>query len=396
MRDAGDCYEYVAVYVDDLLCCLKDTQAFIDALTSEPFNYNLKGGEEPTYHLGGSFSRDEDGTLLWNAEKYVERLKDTYVSMFGERIDRVREPMQYNTHPELDDSRLCTPDEITQFQCLLGALQWTISLCRFDIAGAILALNTFSVSPRVGHVELIKRVARYVICNPRNGTRYRTKLIDHSHHEVTTHDWAQSVYGNVQEQVPHDAPAPKGRLVRTTTYKDANLMHNLVNGRSCTGIIHFLNQTPIDSFSKRQAQVETATFGSEFVAARQAVEQITDLRYTLRMMGVPIDGPAWLFGDNKGVVDNATIPHSRLAKRWNALSYHRVREAIAAGYVHFLHLSGNLNPSDILTKQLKYIDLIDFVEVMMCWEGDTINFLKKKEKKAVRFKDELPPTSMCD
>jgi hypothetical protein len=56
-------------------------------------------------------------------------------------------------------------------------------------------------------------------------------------------------------------------------------------GRSATGILHFLNQTPIDWFSKRQNTVETATFGSEFVAARQCTEQVYDLRYTLRMMG---------------------------------------------------------------------------------------------------------------
>ena len=96
------------------------------------------------------------------------------------------------------------------------------------------------------------------------------------------------MYGKISEEIPHDAPLPKGHYVRTTTYKDANLMHNLVTGRSCTGILHFLNGTPIDYFSKRQGQVETATYGSEFVAARIAVEQIIDLRYTLRMMGVPI------------------------------------------------------------------------------------------------------------
>ena len=50
-------------------------------------------------------------------------------------------------------------------------------------------------------------------------------------------------------------------------------MHNLITGRSCTGVIHFLNQTPIDWFGKRQAQVETATFGSEFVAAVNAVRR---------------------------------------------------------------------------------------------------------------------------
>ncbi len=148
-------------------------------------------------------------------------------------------------------------------------------------------------------------------------------------------------------------------------------MHDLITGRSCTGVLHLLNQTPIDWFSKRQDQVETATYGSEFMAARQAVEQIIDLRYTLRSFGVPLDGPAWLFGDNKSVVTSSTIPHSSLSKRWNALSYHRCREAIAAGYVRFEHISGVENPSDVLTKPLPHYKARVFTDPLLFWKGET-------------------------
>ena len=55
--------------------------------------------------------------------------------------------------------------------------------------------------------------------------------------------------------------------------------------------------------------------GSEFVAARIATEQIMDLQYTLRMMGVPLDGKAYMFGDNQSLITSGTIPHSSLNKR---------------------------------------------------------------------------------
>ena len=113
--------------------------------------------------------------------------------------------------------------------------------------------------------------------------------------------------------------------------------HNYIIDKALYGLrssgLHFLNKTPIDAFSKRQNQVESATYGSEFMAARQAVEQIIDLQYSLCMFGVPIDGTSWLFGDNKSVVTSSTIPHSTLNKRWNALSYHKVREAVAGNIV---------------------------------------------------------------
>ena len=109
---------------------------------------------------------------------------------------------------------------------------------------------------------------------------------------------------------------------------------------------------PIEWFSKCQNQVKSATYGSKFMVARQSVEQITDLCYTLHMLGIPIDGPSWIFRDNKSVLTSSTLPHSTLVKRWNALSYHKVHKAVASGIVHFEHISTNDNPANSLTKPL--------------------------------------------
>jgi hypothetical protein len=107
---------------------------------------------------------------------------------------------------------------------------------------------------------------------------------------------------------------PLGKEVQTTTFVDANLYHDLISGRSVTGILHLLNKTPIDWFSKLQSTVETATFGSKYVAARTATEQIIDLRNTLRYLGVPIHGTSMMFGDNETVVNTASVRHARLQK----------------------------------------------------------------------------------
>ena len=182
-----------------------------------------------------------------------------------------------------------------------------------------------------------------------------------------------TVYGPVSEELPANMPSPRGRLVHTTTFFDANLMHDVVTGHSCTGVLHLLNQTPSSWFSSRQGQVKTATYGSEFMAARQAVEQIIDIHYTLRMFGVPLDGPAWLLGDNQAVINSTTIPHSSLSKRWNALSYHCCREAVATGIVRFEFLPGRENPSDILTKNLPWAKAHVFVEPLLLWKGETVS-----------------------
>jgi hypothetical protein len=140
------------------------------------------------------------------------------------------------------------------------------------------------------------------------------------------YEWEHSVYEGAEELLPSDAPKPLGKPVVMTMYVDANLYHDFVNGRSVTGVLHLFNQTVVDWYSKKQATVETATYGAEFVATRTAMEQIIDLRLQLSYLGVSVKGSTMMFGDNKSVVNSASIPHARLHKPHNALSFHKVRE----------------------------------------------------------------------
>ena len=81
------------------------------------------------------------------------------------------------------------------------------------------------------------------------------------------YDWMHTMYGNVTEQIPHDTPGSLGKEVVTTMYEGANLSHYMLTGWAVTGILHLLNGTPIDWYSKHQDTVETVIYGSEFVAA---------------------------------------------------------------------------------------------------------------------------------
>ena len=78
-------------------------------------------------------------------------------------------------------------------------------------------------------------------------------------------------------------------MVRISAFFDANLYHDLITGRVMTGVLMFVNKTPVDWYSKKQSTVATATFTSEFIAGRTMTDQVLDLRYTLRMLGVPLD-----------------------------------------------------------------------------------------------------------
>ena len=77
-----------------------------------------------------------------------------------------------------------------------------------------------------------------------------------------------------QEELPYSMPAPNGKEVLITVFADANLNHDYVIGKSVTCLLMMLNKTPVDWFSKRQNCVETATYGSEFMAVRIGTEKI--------------------------------------------------------------------------------------------------------------------------
>ena len=87
--------------------------------------------------------------------------------------------------------------------------------------------------------------------------------------KLTYHQWTYSVYGNVQEILSDDMPEPLGKAVVTTTTMEANLNHCLATGKSLTGCLHFVNKTPVDCYSKKQATVETATYGQSLLLPKQ-------------------------------------------------------------------------------------------------------------------------------
>ena len=98
--------------------------------------------------------------------------------------------------------------------------------------------------------------------------------------------------------------------------------------------------------------MELSTYDSEMVATKIATEMTIAMRYRLKMLGVPIEGPAIMFGDNQSVVMTWILSISTLKKKHNAIAYHRVREAVAAGVINLAHVPTKDNLADIMTKPL--------------------------------------------
>ena len=69
-------------------------------------------------------------------------------------------------------------------------------------------------------------------------------------------------------------------------------------------------------------------------------------------MGIAVEGPVYIYGDNQFVLANTTIPKSCLKKKSQSIAYHFVREGVAKDEWRTTYVNTNDNPADLLTKLL--------------------------------------------
>ena len=86
----------------------------------------------------------------------MERILNQYERIFGGPPKKVNIPMAQDASPELDSSELLPPDQVSLYQSLIGALQWCVTLGRFDILVGVMSLSSFRIAPTLGHLELVK------------------------------------------------------------------------------------------------------------------------------------------------------------------------------------------------------------------------------------------------
>lgn len=364
-------YKYMLVYVDDILHLAENPKDDMDVLGRD---YKLKEGSvgRPERYLGANIERVQlnCGGEYWamHCSDYLEGAiksansllkKDNQVNnnplkLFGQG----RRPYDINYKPELDITSELSAAGINIFQQLIGSLRWAIELGRIDIYTEVSYLSKFLCNPREGHLDAAFQVFRYLQVSLKNKKQGRI-VFDSSFVEAPENMFLQNkeyleswkdFYPDANEVASKNTPKPLGESVSMRVYVDANHAGDMVTRRSHSGVLIYVNNALIMWHSKRQNTVETSTFGSEFIAMRIATEMTEALRYKLRSFGVSIDGPTEVFCDNESVVKNSSIPQSTLNKKHNAVCYHRVREAQAAGIIKVGWIPSNENLADLLTK----------------------------------------------
>ena len=371
--DGTPYYEYIVVYVDDVICISETPDYWINILAQE---YRLRDIGIPKRFLGSDIKSkeyiDDDGytRTCWafGSDTYVKDacaiaeslMKKNNIQYPSTRRHGSSSPFSSQSYrPELDATEFCDSQLTTMFQNLIGVLRWIIELGRIDIHLETALLSQYLAQPRTGHLQqacnifrYLKKVnSAYVVMDP---TPWDVDWVGEQGeaHPRERARYMKELYPDAIDQIPHDMPQPFGEGVQISCFVDADHAGNKITRRSHTGIIIFLNSAPIIWYSKRQNTVESSTFGSELVALKQAVDMIEGLMYKLRMFGIPILGEARIFCDNQAAVKSGSNPDTRLQKKHNSIAFHRIREAVAGGMILIYHEDGQSNLADLLTKVL--------------------------------------------
>jgi hypothetical protein len=355
-------YEYVLIYVHDILA-VSEKPAWImetlsglykfkeDPKTRKKYGppdrylganvgkYKLPGATKEHWYMS---SDNYVKAAVTNVENELFKVGQRFTMRLGHTV------MSQSYRPELDVSPVLGADKANHYQNLIGILRWAVELGRIDIFAQVSMLSQYLAQPREGHLDQVFHIFGYLKVHGRSKVVFDDTFISWKD-KFTQCDW-QDFYPDAKEPIPGNMPEPRGKEVQLNAFVDADHAGNQVTRRSRTGVLIFVNKAPVIWFSKRQNTVETSTFGSEFVAMKIATELLIGLRYKLRMMGLPLDGPANVFGDNQSVVTNASRSESVLKKKHVSICYHRVREACAADIIRIAHESTKTNLADLLTK----------------------------------------------
>jgi hypothetical protein len=360
--DGSEYYEYVLIYTDDVLVVSTDGERILRDGIGRYFELKEESIGPPTLYLGGHLRQVEltNGVKAWafSSSQYVQEavknVEQYLLSKGGKLPKRAETPMQTSYRPELDITPELTPIDAAYFQSVIGILRWIVELGRIDICLETSMLSSHLAMPREGHLAQSYHVFAYL------KKYHNTEMVFDPSDPVVDEaafdrkDWTSSEFGHVtgEEEKPANMPQPRGMGFVLRAKVDADHAADTVTRRSRTGFLVFLNSAPIYWLSKKQASVESSSFGSEFCAMKHCCEYLRGLRYKLRMLGIPCTAPVYIQGDNQSVLYNTTLPDSTLKKKSQSIAYHYVREGAARDEWRTSYVNTHDNDADLLTKPL--------------------------------------------
>jgi hypothetical protein len=273
-KDGTEYYEYVLLYVDDVLVISENAEAVIRDEIGRHWEFKESLIEKPSIYLGGKCREVElsNGVKCWafGSSQYVqEAVKnvETWLAKQNRSLPKKAEqPFKSGYRPELDVTRELNHEEASYYQSLIGILQWIVELGRVDVNLEVSMMSSHLALPREGHLECLYHMFAYL-------KKYHNAemVFDPTEPVIASdafkrQDW--TLFSTMSEEerkekLPPNAPQPRGKSFVIRCYVDADHAGDSVTRKSRTGFMVYLNNAPVYWYSKKQGSVEPSTYQAE-------------------------------------------------------------------------------------------------------------------------------------
>lgn len=325
----------LGVFVDDLIpvYARKDISEWNDLKAQMMRKYKMKDSGDCAWVLGMTITRDRAArTIKIGHESYVKKMLEKYHmdQCKASKTPAETAPSYSKESTTIEEESVTDIKVIEEYRAMVGALLYTSTAVRPDIAYAVGLLTRHMQQPRPSDIQAAKRTLRYLQGTSNLGLDFNG-LVSSGRTCTTAH---MTING----------------------YCDADWAGDANDGKSTTGYIIKLNNCVVSWCSTKQKSVALSTAEAEYMAISAAVQEIIWLQQLLSEINMgPSGGPATLRTDSQSAKAISTNDAYHARTKHINIRHHFVRDQVKDGRVTLKWISGEQQIADMLTKALKFV-----------------------------------------
>jgi hypothetical protein len=297
----------------------------------------MKDLGELRYFLGIEVIQSPKGILLLQRQYALNKLSE--YGMTGYKP--ISLPLEQNVKLSADEGDLM--EDTTMYICIVGSLIY-MTITRPHLSYAVGVVSQFMQTPRKQHLDVVRRILRYIEHTLHCGIFYeaRSQLQVHGYTDV---DWAS----------------------------------NVSDKRSTGGFLFSFGSGGVSWSSKKQPTVALSSIEVEYKGVAIVACEIVWLQKLLSDLGLSMDAPIIIYCDNISSILLANNPVYHARTKHIEVHYHFIKENVIAKEIDLIHVSTEDQVVDIFTKALgtnkvkKFKKMLSVLEVDLSLRGSVEN-----------------------
>ncbi|KAK4345279.1 hypothetical protein RND71_035455 [Anisodus tanguticus] len=311
MKGNSDSFVMICLYVDDMLITGNSPRVILEIVEAMSTTFEMSMIGELTFFLGLQIKQNEDEIFV-SQNKYAENLVRRFVL---KNAKHMKTPMGSTQQVCKDDVGQDVDPPL--YRSMIGSLLY-LTASRPDIMFSVCVCARFQSSPKVSHLNVVKRIIRYVAGTSDLGIWY-------------SKDTNSNLIG----------------------YSDSNCTGDVEDRKSTSGGCFYLGNNLVSWYNRKQNCISLLTAEYEYVAAGSCCAQLIWLRHMLDGYGIS-DNSMILYCDNLSAINIFKNPVQHSRTKHIDIRYHFLRDLVEKQLVQIKHVDTLFQLADIFTKPLDH------------------------------------------